>query len=89
MAQRAFVPCYKLIRGTANFNEMIIVFDCSLLEETVDMAFTTELSIVTQWSDNTQAIKTKILTAIMELAAANNYSTLQSQNVILPQYSKG
>ena len=68
---------------------MRISFECLLLEETVDEALQAELSIVTQWSDNAAAIKTKILAVIMAHAAANNYNSLVSTNVILPSYVKG
>jgi hypothetical protein len=89
MAQRAFVSNYKAISGTANNGEMKITMNVQLLEESTEIPYEQEISIVTSWTDNNAAIKTKIVNAIVALAAANNYSTLTSANVILPSYTKG
>lgn len=89
MAQRAFVPFYRMIEGTNNLNEMKITFDCLLLEETVTTANGRELSIVTQWNDNNAQIKAKIIAEIMAYAADANYNTLQASAIVLPSYVKG
>lgn len=89
MAQRAFVSRYDSISGTSNTGEMRISFCVMLLEETVATPLQVEASIVTQWTDNQAAIKSKIVTEILRIAAENNYSQMSSANVILPQYAKG
>lgn len=89
MAQRAFVPYFLRIEGTQNVNEMRIVFPVYLLEESVNSPFSEELTITTAWTDTAGQIKSKVVAAILALAAANNYSTLTASNVFLPQYAKG
>jgi hypothetical protein len=89
MAQRAFVPYYKAILSTEMVGVMKIQFDVALLDEIFTEPLVATLEIETNWSDNMQTIKTKIVDAILVHAAANNYSQMQAANVLLPQYAKG
>lgn len=89
MAQRALVTSFVDISGTLNVNEMEIVFDVCYLEETVEDSRKVRLTVISQWTDTVAQIKNKLQTAIIADGAANGYTQLTTQNILMPTYQKG
>ena len=89
MAQRALVTQFTSLSGTANLNEMKLRFHLCLLEERVPTPYENDLEVITPWADTLAQIKSRISAAILAEAAANGYTTLTANDIIMPQVQKG